>query len=98
MPARLRRSYLVVPAASAKMLAKAADLPADEIVVDLEDGVAVADKESARDNLKAGRARGTLAVRINGVRTQWWRDDIASPAAAHVLVLPQGETPDDGRA
>src|SRR5438132_5613309 len=98
MPARLRRSCLVVPAASAKMLAKAADLPADEIVVDLEDGVAVADKKSARDNLKAVRARGTLAVRINGVRTQWWRDDIASAAAADVIVLPKVESPDEVRA
>ena len=61
------------------MLAKAAALPADEVVVDLEDGVAVADKESARANLAAARAQGTLAVRINGVRTPWWREDLAVP-------------------
>jgi citrate lyase subunit beta/citryl-CoA lyase len=80
------------------MLAKAADLPADEIVVDLEDGIAVADKETARDNLAAVRARGTLAVRINGVRTQWWRDDIAAAAGADVIVLPKAESPDEVRA
>ena len=77
------------------MLAKAADLPADEIVVDLEDGVAVADKKSARDNLKAVRARGTLAVRINGVRTPWWRDDIAAAAHVDVIVVPKVESPEE---
>src|SRR2546430_13720827 len=98
MPARLRRSCLVVPASSARMLAKAADLPADEVVVDLEDGVAVVDKETARGNLAALRARGTLAVRINGVRTPWWRDDIAASAHADVIVVPKVESPDEAEA
>jgi citrate lyase subunit beta/citryl-CoA lyase len=80
------------------MLAKAADLPADEVVVDLEDGIAVADKESARKNLAGLRARGTLAVRINGVRTPWWRDDIAAAGKADVIVVPKVESPDDVRA
>ena len=73
------------------MLAKVADLSADEVVVDLEDGIAVADKESARDNLAGLRARGTLAVRINGVRTPWWRDDIAAAAHVDVIVVPKVE-------
>jgi citrate lyase subunit beta/citryl-CoA lyase len=77
------------------MLAKAAGLPADEVVVDLEDGVAVADKESARANLAAAHARGTLAVRINGVRTPWWRDDLAAAAHADVIVVPKVESPED---
>ncbi len=82
------------------MLAKAAALPADEIVVDLEDGVAVADKASARENVAAARARGTLAVRINGTRTPWWRDDLAAAAAAKtdVVVVPKVESPDEVRA
>ena len=42
------------------MLEKAATLPADEVVVDLEDGVARGDKERARANLTRARARGTL--------------------------------------
>ena len=53
------------------MLAKAAGLPADEVVIDLEDGVAAADKVAARGNLGSARALGTLAVRINGVATAW---------------------------
>jgi len=77
------------------MLAKAAELPADEIVVDLEDGVAVADKENARASLATASARGTLAVRINGVRTPWWRDDLAAAARADVIVVPKVESPDE---
>jgi citrate lyase subunit beta/citryl-CoA lyase len=69
------------------MLAKAAMLPADEVVVDLEDGVAVEDKESARANLSAAQARGTLAVRINGLATPWWRDDLQAALAAKVDVV-----------
>jgi citrate lyase subunit beta / citryl-CoA lyase len=80
------------------MLAKAAELPVDEVVIDLEDGVAVADKESARENLAAASARGTLAVRINGLRTPWWRDDLAAAAHADVIVVPKVESPDEVEA
>jgi citrate lyase subunit beta/citryl-CoA lyase len=69
------------------MLAKAATLQADEIVVDLEDGVAVEEKEAARANLAAAQALGTLAVRINGLATTWWQDDLQAALAAHVDVV-----------
>jgi citrate lyase beta subunit len=74
------------------MLEKAATLPADEVVVDLEDGVARDDKERARANLTLARARGTLAVRIN----KGSADDIAAAAAvADVIVVPKVESADD---
>jgi citrate lyase subunit beta/citryl-CoA lyase len=74
------------------MLEKAAELPADEVVVDLEDGVAPADKERARANLALARARGTLAVRIN----KGSHADIeAASAVADVLVVPKVESPDE---
>jgi citrate lyase subunit beta/citryl-CoA lyase len=94
MVTRPRRTCLTVPAASARMLEKAAELPADEIVVDLEDGVAPKEKESARARLGDARARGTLAVRINGVATRWWRDDLAAAAALRpdVVVVPKVES------
>jgi citrate lyase subunit beta/citryl-CoA lyase len=79
------------------MLAKAAELPADEVVVDLEDGCPAAEKEAARANIAGARARGTLAVRINGVDTRWWRDDLATIAAAgnvDVVVLPKAGSAD----
>jgi citrate lyase beta subunit len=99
MATRLRRSCLTVPASSAKMLAKAAGLPADEVVVDLEDGVASADKEAARDRLAEAAARGTLAVRVNAVGTPWWREDLAAVAARRpdVVVLPKAASAEDVR-
>jgi citrate lyase subunit beta / citryl-CoA lyase len=74
------------------MLEKAASLPADEVVVDLEDGVAAADKEAARANLTLARARGTLAVRINRGS---FADLEAANAIADVIVLPKVESPDE---
>ncbi len=80
------------------MLAKAAGLPADEIVVDLEDGCPVAEKDAARERLGDAAAAGTLAVRINGVRTPWWARDLEAVVRAErveVVVLPKAESPDD---
>jgi citrate lyase subunit beta / citryl-CoA lyase len=78
------------------MLAKAADLPADEVVVDLEDGVAPADKVEARGRLGHAAARGTLAVRINAVGGDWWLDDLAAVADRRpdVVVVPKVESAD----
>ena len=97
MAMRPRRSCLTVPAASPRMLAKAALLPADEIVVDLEDGVPPAEKEEARGRLRDAAAAGTLAVRINGLRTRWWRDDLAAVAELRpdVVVVPKVESADE---
>jgi citrate lyase subunit beta/citryl-CoA lyase len=77
------------------MLEKAATLPADEVVVDLEDGVAPADKERARANLRLARARGTLAVRVNKGSVE---DLVAASAVADVVVLPKVESPGDVEA
>src|SRR3954468_7137624 len=94
MATRPRRSCLAVPASSPRMLEKAATLAADEVVVDLEDGVAPADKEPARDNLPLARARGTLAVRVNKGSLA---DLAAAARVADVLVLPKVESPDEIR-
>jgi len=97
MAARPRRSCLTVPGSSLYMLEKAALLPADEVVVDLEDGVAADAKDEARANLPSAGARGTLAVRINRVSSPWWRDDLAAVAALgpDVVVVPKVESTDD---
>jgi citrate lyase subunit beta/citryl-CoA lyase len=80
------------------MLAKASELAADEVVVDLEDGVAAADKVDARANLAQARARGTLAVRINAVGSDWWEDDLSAARIADVIVVPKVESVDHVRA
>ena len=100
-----RRSCLSVPGSSEKMLAKAAGLPADEIVIDLEDSVSAAAKAEARDLvcrvLADGRlAEGLLAVRVNAIDSAWWRDDVAALAdragsAVDSLVVPKVECAED---
>ena len=82
------------------MLERAATLEVDEVVVDLEDSVAAADKPAAREQLGSARARHTLAVRINGVGTLWWRDDLDAvrALAPDVVVVPKVESADAVRA
>src|SRR5262249_32102703 len=83
------------------MLAKAPSLAADEIVVDLEDAVAAAEKEGARELALAALGRGplgrTTALRVNGRTTPWWKEDrrAAAEARPDVVVLPKVESPED---
>jgi citrate lyase subunit beta / citryl-CoA lyase len=79
------------------MVAKAATLPADEVIVDLEDGVPMDAKPAARQNLGAAAALGTLAIRINGVRSPWWRDDLAAVADVRpdAVAIPKVESAED---
>jgi len=87
------------------MLAKAAGLGADEIVIDLEDSVPAAAKAQARELtcrvLREGRpSRGLVAVRVNALGTPWCRDDIAAlaalpEAALDTLVVPKLERAQD---
>jgi citrate lyase subunit beta/citryl-CoA lyase len=92
-----------VPASSERFLAKARDLPADEVMLDLEDSVAPGAKAAARDlavaALKAGGLGEKLvAVRINGVTTPWAYQDViavveGAPGAVDSLVLPKVSGP-----
>ena len=83
------------------MLAKAPSLAADEVVVDLEDAVAPADKDSARELAVAAVRRGplgrTTAIRVNGRNTEWWEADLRAAAEARpdVVVLPKVESAAD---
>ena len=100
-----RRSCLSVPGSSEKMLAKAGSLPADEIVIDLEDSVTAAAKAEARDLVCRVLAEGRpgeelLAVRVNAIDSAWWRDDVAALAdragsAVDSLVVPKVERAED---
>jgi citrate lyase subunit beta/citryl-CoA lyase len=96
---RARRSCLAVPASSERFLVKARDLPADEVFLDLEDAVAPAAKDAARENAIAALASGTWragvrAVRINDATSPWaYRDviGVAERAAGglDVIILPK---------
>jgi citrate lyase subunit beta/citryl-CoA lyase len=85
-PYRVRRSVLAVPASSERFIAKAHDLPVDEIFLDLEDAVAPAAKSQARANAAAALAQDwghrTVAVRINDVSTQWAHRDVIDVVSA----------------
>jgi citrate lyase beta subunit len=100
---RLRRACLVVPATSWRKLEKASGLDVDEVVIDLEDAVPVAQKTD-ETRLQAADAIArlpwrapTVAVRVNGLGTPWFRDDIAAivqragPRLASI-VLPKVES------
>ncbi len=98
MPNSLR-SVLFVPAANTKALAKAPALQADAIILDLEDAVAVGEKDDARTAaLRALSVEGwkppIKAVRINAFNTGWAEADLLAmtPAGVDVLVIPKVES------
>ena len=88
---RLWRSALYVPASNARALAKAGALPADALILDLEDAVAPEAKALARAAL-AGAPRGRARlVRVNGAGTPWHEADLLAAAAIAPdgIVLPK---------
>ena len=102
---RPRRSALYMPGSNDRALDKARSLPCDVVIMDLEDGVADEAKGQARSQIvaeigKGGYGRRELAVRINGVGSAWFEDDIAAigPCGAHALQLPKVDGPDAVRA
>lgn len=91
-----RRAALCVPASEPRKIAKALALGVDEVVVDLEDAVAVDQKDEARANLVLVTARehGTVAVRVNAVDSPWYHADVAAAVAnPHVdsIIVPKAE-------
>ena len=86
-PARPRRSALYMPASNARAVEKARTLPADVIILDLEDAVAPEAKPDARAAaaaaVKAGGFGGReVVIRVNGLATPWGADDLAAAAEA----------------
>jgi citrate lyase subunit beta/citryl-CoA lyase len=95
----VRRSCIYVPGDSEKMLRKAAGLPADVLLLNLEDGVADSQKDSARSNIvEALRSLdfGTreVAVRINSYGTEVGRRDLEDlvPMKPDGICLPKVES------
>ena len=87
MKARPRRSCLYMPGANAKALEKAKTLPADVLILDLEDSVAPEAKADARAQVAAavkagGYGKREVIVRINAMATPWGHDDLAAAATA----------------
>jgi citrate lyase subunit beta/citryl-CoA lyase len=79
--ARPRRSVLYMPGSNARALEKGRSLPADGLILDIEDAVAPDAKEAARDQIVAALAEGgyggrEIQIRVNGLNTPWGFDDI----------------------
>jgi len=79
---RPRRSLLFMPGSNARALEKGRNLPADGLILDLEDSVAADAKGVARDQIAQaiaakGFGRREVLVRTNGIDTPWWSDDVA---------------------
>jgi len=93
---RPRRSVLYMPGANARALEKAKTIPADALILDLEDAVAPDAKADARARVCAAAASGDyghkeVTIRANGLDTPWHADDLraiaeAGPAA---VVVPK---------
>lgn len=99
---RPRRSALYLPASNAKAIAKARTLPADMVILDLEDAVAPEQKEEARAAAVAAVREGgfghrEVAIRANGIDTEWGAADLAAIAVsgADAVLVPKVSTPDD---
>jgi citrate lyase subunit beta/citryl-CoA lyase len=103
MTIRPRRSMLYMPGSNARAIEKARELPADGVILDLEDAVAPDAKAQAREMVvqalqKGGFGGREVLVRINGLDTAWWRDDLAVAAAGpDALLLPKVSTPEQLR-
>ncbi|MDP6653794.1 MAG: CoA ester lyase [Gammaproteobacteria bacterium] len=87
----LRRSLHFVPGGNDRMFEKALALPADSLILDLEDSVTPENKESAREHVchwisETDFSKQECLVRINPQDTPWGRDDLA----AIMEVLPDG--------
>lgn len=82
------RSFLFVPGNRPDRFDKAAAAGADVVVVDLEDAVAPAEKDDAREHLCIWlRAGGTAMVRINGRDTPWYDADLELVAEFGAAVM-----------
>lgn len=96
MSARPYRSVLYIPAANERAMEKAQGLAADAIIFDLEDAVAISEKDRARDILPGVLASGDYGrrakiVRINGLDTEWGAADARAFAdsAADAVLIPK---------
>src|SRR6201998_4234279 len=101
---RPRRRLLFMPGSNTRALEKARNLPADGIILDLEDSVAPEAKALARDQIaQAIAAKGfgkrEVLIRVNTLDTPWWIDDVgmAGQARPDGILVPKISSVDDLR-
>jgi len=94
------RTALFAPGNRPDRAEKALGLDADAVFIDLEDAVAISEKEKTRplvrqvlDSFPGKR----MYVRINGVKTPYWKEDLAAIVSTNLVgvVVPKVEAPED---
>ena len=102
---RPRRSVLYLPGSNSRAIEKARVLPADAIILDLEDAVAPEAKEDARNQVcnavrAGGFGRREIIVRVNALATPWGAADLAAAidAKPDAILIPKISSADDLRA
>jgi citrate lyase subunit beta/citryl-CoA lyase len=97
--ARPRRSMLYMPGSNARALEKARTLPADSLILDLEDAVAPDAKAAARAAVSAAVKAGgfgprEVVVRMNSLDTGWGHEDAPALAlcGADAILIPKCES------
>jgi citrate lyase subunit beta/citryl-CoA lyase len=90
-----------MPGSNARALEKGRALPADGLILDIEDAVAPDSKAVAREQIMAALDQGgygprEIQVRVNGLNTPWGYDDIVATARskADAILLPKVESPE----
>tara|TARA_B100001564_G_scaffold356737_1_gene371525 strand:+ start:594 stop:1454 length:861 start_codon:yes stop_codon:yes gene_type:complete len=101
----VRRSFIFTPGLTPSMFPKAIASGADMVCIELEDGIAIKDKNEARKNtieaLKSLEVKNDveLVVRINCQRTKFGLLDleafVSSGLKVKALMLPKVKTPDE---
>lgn len=81
MTIQARRSVLYMPGANPRAMQKARELPADAVILDLEDSITPDAKAEARNNVVAELQRGGFAgrevvVRVNALDSEWGEADL----------------------
>ena len=99
---RPRRSCLYMPGANERALEKARGLPADTLLLDLEDAVAPDAKLTAREAILSAVKQGgygyrEIVIRMNGLATEWGADDLkmAVSSGAKAVLAPKVESAAD---
>jgi citrate lyase subunit beta/citryl-CoA lyase len=100
MTIRPRRSVLYMPGSNTRAIEKARTLAVDAIILDLEDSVAPEGKTSARKQVSdaviaGGFGSRELIVRINGLDTAWWLEDldVVAKAKPDAVLIPKVSNP-----
>src|SRR3954453_15155137 len=100
MAIRPRRSVLYMPGSNARAIEKARTLPADAVILDLEDSVAPDGKAAARKQVADAVAAGgfgarEVVIRINGLYNEWLFGGLIAEAKAKpdAVLVPKVSRP-----